>query len=142
MESGIIQLVSFCKHLTQTVALWVHPGYGFGFPKSRRLKVIKNHLMTICLTILLSSAAITVAHAGDSPGLPPPSKDAESAFPAQKHFSPYAGRNFPTNVYWGDTHLHTGMSMDAGAFGARLMPEDAYRFARGEEVTSSPRAKR
>jgi hypothetical protein len=27
--------------------------------------------------------------------------------------------------------------MDAGAFGARLTPEDAYRFARGEEVESS-----
>ena len=40
-------------------------------------------------------------------------------------------------LLWGDTHLHTGMSMDAGAFGARLGPEDAYRFARGEELTSS-----
>lgn len=59
------------------------------------------------------------------------------AFPGQHHYSPYAGRNFPTRVFWGDTHLHTGMSMDAGAFGARLGPEDAYRFARGEEVTSS-----
>jgi hypothetical protein len=59
------------------------------------------------------------------------------AFPAQKNYSPYAGRNFPTRVYWGDTHLHTGMSMDAGAFGARLSPADAYRFARGDEVTSS-----
>jgi len=58
-------------------------------------------------------------------------------FRAQKHFSPYAGRNFPTQVYWGDTHLHTGLSMDAGAFGARLLPADAYRFARGEELTSS-----
>ncbi len=28
-------------------------------------------------------------------------------------------------------------SMDAGAFGARLVPADAYRFARGEELTSS-----
>jgi hypothetical protein len=27
--------------------------------------------------------------------------------------------------------------MDAGAFGARLTPRDAYRFARGEEVTAS-----
>jgi hypothetical protein len=72
-----------------------------------------------------------------SPGLPPPGEDAAAAFPEQKHFSPYAGRNFPGRVYWGDTHLHTGMSMDAGAFGARLRPADAYRFARGEEVTSS-----
>lgn len=52
-------------------------------------------------------------------------------------FSPYANRHFPSNVYWGDTHLHTSMSMDAGAIGNRLTPEDAYRFARGEEVTSS-----
>ena len=44
---------------------------------------------------------------------------------------------FPTHVYWGDTHLHTSYSMDAGAFGARLGPRDAYRFARGEEVVSS-----
>ncbi len=58
-------------------------------------------------------------------------------YPGQKHYSPYAGRNFPTQVFWGDTHLHTGMSMDAGAFGARLRPVDAYRFARGEELISS-----
>jgi len=69
--------------------------------------------------------------------LPPPTDDAKDAFPAQKHYSPYAGRGFPTQVFWGDTHLHTGMSMDAGAFGARLLPEDAHRFARGEELTSS-----
>jgi len=75
--------------------------------------------------------------AESSPGLPAPSSDVESSFPAQKHFSPYAGRDFPTQVFWGDTHLHTGMSMDAGAFGARLDPEDAHRFARGEELTSS-----
>jgi hypothetical protein len=69
--------------------------------------------------------------------LPPPTDDVQDAFPAQKHYSPYAGRGFPTNAYWGDTHLHTGMSMDAGAFGARLLPDDAHRFARGEELTSS-----
>ena len=40
-------------------------------------------------------------------------------------------------MYFGDTHLHTAMSMDAGAFGNRLGVEDAYRFARGEEVTAS-----
>jgi hypothetical protein len=69
--------------------------------------------------------------------LPPPTDDAAGAFPAQEHFSPYAGRNFPTQVFWGDTHLHTSQSMDGGSFGARLMPEDAHRFARGEEVTST-----
>ena len=52
-------------------------------------------------------------------------------------YSPYAGRNFPTRPFFGDTHLHTGFSMDAGAFGCRLTPRDAYVFARGNEVTAS-----
>jgi hypothetical protein len=55
----------------------------------------------------------------------------------KQSYSPWAGRNFPDNVYWGDTHLHTTLSFDAGAFGNRLGPEDAYKFARGEEVTST-----
>jgi hypothetical protein len=52
-------------------------------------------------------------------------------------YSPYSGRRFPTQVFWGDTHLHTSNSLDARAFGATLGPEEAYRFARGEEVMSS-----
>jgi len=52
-------------------------------------------------------------------------------------YSPYAGRDFPTRPFFGDTHLHTSFSMDAGAFGARLGPREAYRFARGEELTAS-----
>jgi hypothetical protein len=54
-----------------------------------------------------------------------------------KVYSPYAGRNFPEVPLWGDTHLHTSLSFDAGAFGNRVGPRDAYRFARGEEVTTS-----
>src|SRR6476660_3740529 len=61
----------------------------------------------------------------------------EKAFPVKPPYSPYAGRNFPVRPYFGDTHLHTSYSMDAGAFGARLTPKDAYRFARGEEVVAS-----
>lgn len=52
-------------------------------------------------------------------------------------YSPSAGRNYPTRVFWGDTHLHTANSFDASAFGNTLGPEPAYRFARGEEVVSS-----
>jgi hypothetical protein len=52
-------------------------------------------------------------------------------------YSPYVGRNFPTRPLFGDQHLHTAFSMDAGAFGCRLTPKDAYRLARGEEITSS-----
>jgi hypothetical protein len=62
---------------------------------------------------------------------------AKEAFPAKPPYSPYAGRNFPMRPFFGDTHLHTSFSMDAGAFGCRLTPQDAYRFAKGEEVTAS-----
>jgi len=62
---------------------------------------------------------------------------ASTAFPSKPAYSPYAGRNFPTRPLFGDTHLHTSFSMDAGAFGARLGPRDAYRFAKGDEITAS-----
>ncbi len=52
-------------------------------------------------------------------------------------YSPYAGRNFPARPFFGDTHLHTSFSMDAGAFGCRLSPKDAYRLAKGEEIIAS-----
>jgi len=54
-----------------------------------------------------------------------------------KAYSPYAERNFPERPLWGDSHLHTSLSMDAGLFGNRLPPSDAYRFARGDQVVSS-----
>jgi len=53
------------------------------------------------------------------------------------NYSPYVGQQVPRQVYWGDTHLHTANSGDAFGLGARLGPEEAYRFARGETVTSS-----
>ena len=44
---------------------------------------------------------------------------------------------FPTNVYWGDTHLHTRNSPDAYTYGNQnLSPADAYRYAQGEEFTA------
>jgi hypothetical protein len=61
---------------------------------------------------------------------------AEAGF-KKRPYSPYADRNFPTRPFFGDTHLHTAFSMDAGAAGCRLNPRDAYRFARGEQVMAS-----
>ncbi len=55
----------------------------------------------------------------------------------KQEYSPYLDHNYPDRVYFGDTHLHTAYSTDAGMLGCRLGPEEAYRFARGEEVTSS-----
>ena len=57
---------------------------------------------------------------------PEPSPETlDDAFPSQASYSPYANRIFPTEVFCGETHLLTGMSMVAGAFGERLMPDDA-----------------
>jgi len=60
-----------------------------------------------------------------------------SLYPEGKPYSPYADRNFPELPLWGDSHLHTALSMDAGGFGNRLGLDQAYRFARGEQVMAS-----
>lgn len=52
-------------------------------------------------------------------------------------YSPYTERDYPQNVYFGDTHLHTSFSFDAGMIGNKLGPDEAYRFAKGEVVTAS-----
>ncbi len=66
----------------------------------------------------------------------PSSESLQGLYPG-KAYSPYAKRSFPSFVYWGDTHLHTGYSMDAGLFGNTTGHDTAYRFARGEEVMAA-----
>lgn len=56
---------------------------------------------------------------------------------AREDYSPYVGDNYPQDVYFGDTHLHTSYSTDAGMIGNVIGPEDAYRFAMGELVKQS-----
>ena len=75
-------------------------------------KHMKTALLSVTGFLLVSSA-----HAAD-----------DYYAPAVKH---------PVQVYFGDPHLHTSLSMDAGAWGNKLGLEPAYRFARGAEVTSS-----
>ena len=52
-------------------------------------------------------------------------------------YSPYADVDYPTNLYWGDTHVHSSWSPDAGGAGnEKLTPIDAFRFAKGEPVVA------
>jgi hypothetical protein len=89
-----------------------------------------NRFAPFLMTVAASCLALpTITQAQDAP---PPSPTE-----AQIHYSPYPAQNFPNQVFYGDTHLHTGYSTDAGMVGCTLGPEDAYRFARGETVTSS-----
>ena len=59
------------------------------------------------------------------------------AFFKKPGYSPYAGRTFPTRVWWGEQHLHTSWSGDAGGAGTRVGPDAALRLAKGEEITSN-----
>ena len=85
---------------------------------SARKLTVSARTLTVALILVLGVVVPATAWAQDPV---PPTESIEKAFPEETKFSPYAGRNFPTQVFWGDTHLHTGMSMDAGAFGARPM---------------------
>ncbi|MGI9518320.1 MAG: DUF3604 domain-containing protein [Pirellulaceae bacterium] len=88
------------------------------------------------LTMLLACAGMMFASGSLVAQDHTPTPDGVAEAVGQTQFSPYAGRNFPTQVMWGDTHLHTAISVDAGTM-CRLGQEEAFRFARGEEVTST-----
>jgi hypothetical protein len=52
-------------------------------------------------------------------------------------YSAPVNQDYPGNVYFGDTHLHTRNSADAYSMGnLNLSPTDAYRFAQGDAVTA------
>jgi len=90
------------------------------------------------LSIVIGVALVSLGRpaAAEQVGINVSPESYSESYPA-KAYSPYAARSFPSRPLWGDSHLHTGLSVDAGLFGARLGLEDAYRFARGEEVVSS-----
>ena len=93
-------------------------------------------LPTICaLAFLFALLSPGLALAQHDAGIPQ-IEDIEGLYPG-KAYSPYAQRSFPSQVYWGETHLHTGLSLDAGLFGNTTGHETAYRLARGEEVVTS-----
>lgn len=66
----------------------------------------------------------------------PSEQSLQNLYPG-KAYSPYAQRSFPSQVFWGDTHIHTGLSMDAGLFGNTTDLETMLKFARGGEVVSA-----
>jgi len=84
-----------------------------------------------------SVAALMVAMPVAAQDAGAPSREELAPAYTNKTYSPYAGRHFPEKPLWGDSHLHTMLSMDAGMFGNRLPPREAYKFALGQEVISS-----
>ncbi|MBP6514405.1 MAG: DUF3604 domain-containing protein [Steroidobacteraceae bacterium] len=92
--------------------------------------------LSICAVLSAAMLFAPAARADGDAGQLDKAK-AEKVFSNKAAYSPYAGRNFPTRPFFGDTHLHTSFSMDAGAAGARVDPDGAYRLAKGEEIMAS-----
>jgi hypothetical protein len=84
-----------------------------------------------------SAPTPSAAQATSQPPSGKPLADAPPPVNRKIQYSPYPAETFPDQVFYGDTHLHTSYSTDAGMIGNTLGPEEAYRFARGEVVTSS-----
>lgn len=95
------------------------------------MKIRQSYKFCLTVLLLLSSNAISAMDINPDRVLEKP-----------RIYSPYVERtvdnaNFAEGVYWGDTHLHTSYSTDAGMTGNTLGPEAAYRLALGEEVLSA-----
>ncbi len=67
----------------------------------------------------------------------PPGEYTATDLTGFSHFSPYAFRDFPDQVFFGDMHIHSNLSPDAGLLGTSLSAGDVYRAARGETVISN-----
>lgn len=93
------------------------------------------------LSFLLAAAtgllAVSCSQQSGAPGPAARGSKARGVDASQGTYLPDPARPYPTRVLWGDEHVHTGLSMDAGIAGTTLGPEEAVRFARGDEVISS-----
>ena len=89
-----------------------------------KIATIMSVTCSLCIVAGMAGASDILPARGDVEG-------------PKKEYSPYAEDHFPNRVYFGDTHLHSSWSTDAGMAGATLGPDVAYRVSRGETVTSA-----
>ena len=77
--------------------------------------------VTVLLFVALAIPALT-QDAGDPSTIPP----------AEKEYSPYLEHEYPDQVYFGDTHVHTRNSLDARGFGERSGPRRLLSWLEGQ----------
>jgi hypothetical protein len=99
----------------------------------KTMKAIESALFIFGSVLLFSISEASPAEPYAGYGEEP----TQSGHVGEKEYSPYLDIGYPQRVFWGDTHVHTAYSTDAGMVGNRLGPDEAYRFARGEAVVSS-----
>ena len=88
-------------------------------------KLIPNSIFAIATILAIPASAQDIA------------VDKDDIKIGKKQYSPYLHQAQPDQVFWGDTHVHTSFSTDAGMIGNRLGPDEALRFAKGERVIAS-----
>jgi hypothetical protein len=94
---------------------------------------MRHHIFnTLAGAALLTVAVSSVSQESSSHGQPDADGNASG-----REYSPYVGDEYPNRVLWGDSHLHTSYSYDAGLVGNTLGPNEAYLFAKGEQVTAA-----
>ena len=89
-------------------------------------------------TLILSGSALVLALTTNLAFASPMDRQvtAEDLEP-ERVYSPYAGRAYSDQVFFGDMHFHTNLSFDAGLIGTSLDTHDGFRVARGEKVISN-----
>jgi hypothetical protein len=96
----------------------------------------------MCRYSLIVAAAFAIAACGRSeppataavPPTAPASATAPATVPTLEQSEAAVPENPLKDAYFGETHVHTSFSLDAYIGGARLTPDDAYRFAQGQTV--------
>jgi hypothetical protein len=96
--------------------------------RSKLLSIIRNLLaLNVALFVVLGGQVLAQEWT--------PDKDQVVEQP--KPYSPYVDQHFPQQVFFGDTHFHSALSVDSGLIGNTLDLETAILFARGEEVRTN-----
>jgi len=71
--------------------------------------VKRNLMQSVFVVFCILTIVVGVQAQDNNPvGITPTPEDA-SSIAKRPNFSPYAQRGFPTQVYWGDTHVHTAI---------------------------------
>ena len=107
---------------------------------------VKHMLLhrSVSALVLAIAVLLSLSACGDKP---PPVDASEAETPPEvttkdKVAESVIETNPLRNAYFGETHLHTAYSLDAYIGGARITPDDAYRFAKGEEMIINGRKHR
>src|SRR5512141_475501 len=99
-----------------------------------RRQAKRTHARTLVgalLAIGSGGAALAATTPASAPGAAAPAK---AAAPSARGSAHLPGYNPDRNAYFGDLHVHTGLSFDAYIFNVRATPDDAYAFAKGSTI--------